>query len=53
MSQLADQRCESTVLKAGEDGMGYGCATKVLRRINTQPAQPFTSERTHCDCHAP
>lgn len=53
MSQLAHQRCESTVLKAGEDGMGYGCATKVLRRINTQPAQPFTSERTHCDCHAP
>lgn len=30
MSQLADQRTESTGLKAGEDGMGHGRATKVL-----------------------
>lgn len=29
MSQLADQRTESTELKAGEDGVGQGRATKV------------------------
>nr|WSX54242.1 hypothetical protein OG409_38275 [Streptomyces sp. NBC_00974] len=32
MSQLADQRAESTALKAGEDRMGQGRAAKALRQ---------------------
>jgi hypothetical protein len=40
MSQLADLRAESTVLKSGEDGMGQGRAAQVLRQMNTQPARP-------------